>query len=506
MPHTTLEFIIRRGNDAQLVADATLTSTASVASVRLTDAAPVVLDRIALCALALDPLAYGRQLGAQLFAAPTLRAAWLTARAYAATGTLQLRLCLPQDSAELHALRWECLCDPEDDQPFALHERMRLVRTIPSGDLTPVTLPSRPQLQALVAIANPSNLAAYGMAEVDVDGEAARIREALGSIPTVFLGDHSAAQGRATLTNVISQLRQTPTLVFLVAHGTISDGGPYLCLETEDGQVDWIEGAELTNAIARLTTRPQLIVVASCRSAGSGYDETLNALGPALASIGVPAVLGFQGDVALSTVRRLLPTLISELQRDGQLDRALAAARTALAPQGTWWQAVVWLRTDGRLWDTNTHDPRTQERLHLQALVRSHSDLIGAKLARFVGRAAEIVDIDAQIAALSPSGGYLIVQGRAGQGKSSILAAIIARDLRAQMEQPAPAPHDSQAFGNLERTVGVEWVPHHFIPYEPGREYQVNLLRDLNARLCLRYDLPRFYADSTSLPALKDYL
>jgi hypothetical protein len=55
--------------------------------------------------------------------------------------------------------------------------------------------------------------------------------------------------------------------------------------------------------------------------------------------------------VALSTVKILLPALITELRRDGRIDRALAAARVALeAKQRPWWQAVLWLRTDGRLW------------------------------------------------------------------------------------------------------------------------------------------------------------
>lgn len=44
---------------------------------------------------------------------------------------------------------------------------------------------------------------------------------------------------------------------------------------------------------------------------------------------------------------KLLPTLITELRRDGQIDRALAAARGALGDKRPWWQAELWLRTDG---------------------------------------------------------------------------------------------------------------------------------------------------------------
>jgi hypothetical protein len=126
---------------------------------------------------------------------------------------------------------------------------------------------------------------------------------------------------------------------------------PYLWLEREDGAVDHIAGAAFVSAVERLGVRPLFLALLSCQSGGRGYGDTLCALGPQLARAGVPSVLGFQGDVALSTVKILLPALITELRRDGRIDRALAAARVALeAKQRPWWQAVLWLRTDGRLW------------------------------------------------------------------------------------------------------------------------------------------------------------
>lgn len=45
----------------------------------------------------------------------------------------------------------------------------------------------------------------------------------------------------------------------------------------------------------------------------------------------------------------------------------------------------------------------------------------------------------------------------------------------------------------------------HFIPFSPGLDHQVGLLRNLIARLCLTYGLPDFYAVSDSRPALRDY-
>lgn len=94
MPHTTFELTIRRLRDGSLSADARLTSAASAATSTLASGVPVVLDELALLVASGDPAIYGTLLSDQLFADASLRDAWLKARAYAATGDLQLRLNL----------------------------------------------------------------------------------------------------------------------------------------------------------------------------------------------------------------------------------------------------------------------------------------------------------------------------------------------------------------------------------------------------------------------------
>jgi len=87
---TTVELTIRRLPDDSLGADAWHTSATSAATATLAANIPVALDQAALNAHILDPVAYGRELSAQLFADPRLRHTWLKARAYAADDTLQL--------------------------------------------------------------------------------------------------------------------------------------------------------------------------------------------------------------------------------------------------------------------------------------------------------------------------------------------------------------------------------------------------------------------------------
>ncbi|MEI7770245.1 MAG: tetratricopeptide repeat protein [Chloroflexales bacterium] len=372
MPQTTIELKIRTLPDGSRYADVRLTSDQSAAPIILADHRPVVFDAETLRAALNAPDTYGRLLFKQFFADQQLRNAWINAYAYAASGDLQLRLNLDAADPTLHDLRWETLHDPEKGQPIALHERVLLARTLDSPDRTPVVIPLRPALRALVIVSNPSDLERFNLAEIDVDGEVGRARAALSDIPVTILGDHAEAAGRATLANLAAQLRDSPPIVLLIAHGTLATGEPTLWLEQDDGTAHTVAGTDFIQAIERLAVRPMLLALLSCQSGGRGYDDTLRALGPRLAVIGVPAVLGFQGNVAINTLKTLLPTLLTELRRDGWIDRSLAAARAALGAQQPWWQAVLWLRTDGRLWAERqgTTLESAMERFH--AMPRDH--------------------------------------------------------------------------------------------------------------------------------------
>ncbi|MBX0330691.1 hypothetical protein K2Z83_23830, partial [Oscillochloris sp. ZM17-4] len=180
MPDAELEIAIRRQGDGY-AADARFSSPAH--DVLPAADVPLALDLAALLALSHDPEEYGRQLTAALFSDPRLRAAWQQARAVAQQlSVLRLRLRLDITAPELHALRWELLRDPENDEPLALSERVRLSRYLESRDFTPLNIPLRPDLRALVVVASPSDLGRFQLAEIDVDGEVARAQAALGDM------------------------------------------------------------------------------------------------------------------------------------------------------------------------------------------------------------------------------------------------------------------------------------------------------------------------------------
>ncbi|WP_161569202.1 CHAT domain-containing protein [Candidatus Oscillochloris fontis] len=309
---------------------------------------PIPLDAVALRALTTIPDAYGVALTAMVFA-PALREGWQRVRGFADAGQpVRVRLVLMGDDG-LHAIRWELLRDPVDSTPLASSERTPLSRFMDTASLAEVQAPAKPTLHAVIAVANP-DLHKYQMAQVDVAAEVQRAQRGLGDLRATIL-DGREGRPLASLASIAAALREEVSILYLVCHGTLTKGEPYLFLEMDgSGAYQPTAGAALVQKITALTRRPLLVVLASCQGAGDTY-AMLAALGPQLARAGVGAVIAIQGNVPMTLVSQLTPRLFTELRRDGQIDRALAAARAALHQYPDWWMPTLWMAVrDGALW------------------------------------------------------------------------------------------------------------------------------------------------------------
>jgi len=324
---------------------------------------PTVFDVEALRAVSLDPQQYGQLLTSALFADAQVRRRFADARAQARTHRipLRLRLALDPEDATLHGLRWEWLQDPDSGGFLALSERVLLSRYLLGGTGEPILLPDGQHLRALVVIADPSDLSRFGLAPVDVAAEQQRIATALGSIAHTLLA--SGTPTPPTIANLLGALRDGYELLIIVAHGSLQGGIPYLWLEQADGRADQVAGSLLRERLDNAQHRPQLAILAACEGAGSDDDsDPLAALGPLLVAAGVSAVVAMQGKVSIAAVSALLPTLLSELRREGRIDQAMAAARLAAEREhADWWRPTLTMRVrDGRLWHcaASAHSPR----------------------------------------------------------------------------------------------------------------------------------------------------
>ena len=299
----------------------------------------------------IDPDSYGRKLTADLFADNEFRSAFLDARHDSDSHEGErLRLRLGIFAPELHKLRWETLCDPQEGTRLTASQRVLFSRYLSSQDRRRVKLRSQSDVRALVCIANPGNLAEYQLAPIDVETEMKLVRSGLGSIPITEL----AGNGHATLSNLSRELRNDFDILYLVCHGAFEGGKTKLYLENEeDGKVRLVDGVELITCINEMREPPRLALLVVCQSANLQVNEegALVSLGPGLTAAGVPAVIAMQGNITMRTVKSFVPAFFDALQKYGRIDRAMAEARGIVSKETDNWMPALFMELkSGRIW------------------------------------------------------------------------------------------------------------------------------------------------------------
>jgi hypothetical protein len=324
------------------------------------EAGKAVFDFPALASLRDETSAYGTCLSKALFADPRVLTSYTDALAKATDDgqpvPLRLRLDIDIDEQELHALRWELLCDPISGAPLANNQRILFSRYLRSASLAPVQRRTRSSMRALVVVASPADLANYApedepLQPLNLETELALAGEALGDM----LKDRLVGKGNATLEKLVTRLRDPDgwDIVYIACHGALVKGRALLYLEDVDGNTDVVPGTELASEVARLLKIPRLIVLASCQSAGSGKRGAVAAIGPLLAREGVPAVLAMQGKITIETASQFMKRFFEELDIDGQVDRSVAVARGEVqrSDRPDAWMPVLFTRLQsGSIW------------------------------------------------------------------------------------------------------------------------------------------------------------
>ena len=306
----------------------------------------------------LDFEEYGVTLSAQVFSNQVARDHFIRFSSDALDNVrdLRIRVVVTDEAAELHQVLWETLREPLQGQRLSTMDRVWLTRHILSTDMRPTSVEEREKIRALVVVSNPTDLGNYKLAAIDTQGEINRAKEALTPTQVTELSPPAA-----TLNNLLAGIRDGADIIYLACHGILAQGEPILFLQKEDGSADKVKGKEFILRLGELHKLPRLIVLASCQSAGSGHEKALTALGPLLASIGIPAVLAMQGNISMETVKQFAPEFFRELTRHGQIDHALAVARSMVQSRHDFWVPVLFLRSEsGKLWTLVRSRPSTR--------------------------------------------------------------------------------------------------------------------------------------------------
>ena len=289
--------------------------------------------------------AYGQLLTDGLFQDEAARDNYKEARNAAEDfkADLRFRIAIDSKAVELHALRWETLRDPIPPNECLTTRRSVLFSRylLSKGDWESDRPRARQDLRALVAVADPADLEPKEFPPVKAKEWHAMIGEALGT--DIRVDELGTPEKAATLDAIAGALERADyDILVLVAHGYLeANGTPRLWLEDvvpADTGKGWAgtlaSGVDLANRVGALARdrKPRLVVLCCCESAGSGELrgndwDMLAALGPRLAAVGVPAVVAMQGLIPMDMARKFLKTFFEKIQFDGQVDRAITAAR-----------------------------------------------------------------------------------------------------------------------------------------------------------------------------------
>ena len=273
------------------------------------------------------------------------------------------------------------------------------------------TSPAGGELRAVIAIANPSNVANFipgpiPLGNIQVADEIKRASEALADIDIVLpvlSGETGDPSCRATRDNLLEALRKDIHLLYLVCHGQITEHGrPQLLLEKADGKVDLVDGTVFASDVASLDRVPAFVVLCSCQSAGRdhlGYATTDEPDEPRMESTAEPllasrprwhgpastVVLGMQGNVTMTTAATFLSEFFSQLKVDGIPARAMAEARLSVRDKDDWYMPVLYSRLKrGSAWYKprfGGQEARLFANLHTRIRARQCVPIIGSGLA-----------------------------------------------------------------------------------------------------------------------------
>ncbi|MBI1880288.1 MAG: CHAT domain-containing protein [Chloroflexi bacterium] len=277
----------------------------------------------------------GERLFNWLLADERLKTAWAEVRGQSPQRRIRLRL----DTAapELHAIPWELLRDigpgltpqtlaADTDTPFSRYLAGQW-RSSPPIFNRPIKL--------LIAIANPSNLAEYGLAPLDIEAERQLLTEAVSGLAHKQL-QLTFLKPPVTLSALETELKRGYHLLHLVGHGFFNQqrGQAVLYLANKDNRVKRISESALAGLLARQEKSLRLVFLAGCQTASRSPADAFRGFAPQLIEAGVPAVVAMQDLVSVAAAREFTGVFYRQLLQHGQVDLAGNEARSALLAAG----------------------------------------------------------------------------------------------------------------------------------------------------------------------------
>ncbi len=277
-----------------------------------------------------DPAADGERLFRWLVNS-SVKEAW--DQATGVDGRCRIRLRIDATAPELHTIPWELLRRPASPGVPA-QDLAAAVKTPFSRFPALPTAPGRQivdeKLRVLVAIADPTNLADYGLASIDRAVEIATLEAATASLPV----DLTVLPVPCSLPAIEAALRRDYHVLHFVGHGIYKEqAGAALYLAGDDNCVKITYAGDIAAMFNRLAGKDsplQLVFLGSCQTASTSPADAFRGLAPQLLQAGIPAIVAMQDLVPVDTARAFAATFYSQLLQHGVVDLAANQARASL--------------------------------------------------------------------------------------------------------------------------------------------------------------------------------
>lgn len=268
--------------------------------------------------------------------------AYRTSRAVALAQGENLQLRLRLTDPKLAAIPWETLYDRTNRSYVCRKDS--LIRQIPSADSRLPLVRTLP-LRTLAMVSSPSRLE-----PIDVEGERARLEQALapqirsGLIRLEWLEEvtweslhTSLLSGRWHMIHFIGHSR----------YDAETDQGE-LAFCAAGGRTDWVGADSLADLIDEAEPAPRLVVLNSCASGATGFNELYSGTASALVRNGVDAVVAMQFSISDGAALAFATGFYAALAFGRTIDDATRSGRIAILGMGRdtleWVTPVLCLR------------------------------------------------------------------------------------------------------------------------------------------------------------------
>lgn len=308
-------------------------------------------------ALESEPDAYGHELfnallpeGSDLYRG--FREAALAAEL--SKSRLRFRLRLSADlPAWAHALYWELLADSDPRRgALARSPETAFSRYTALARALGEPVSGRPRL--LCVISAPSDIARFGMAEIDRSEVLGRLQASLDELSEAV--EVEILEPPATLSRLRERLmsRGGAHLLHFFGHGDSRGGGSALFLEDEQGRTKPVPEEMLAKLFLGARAL-RLVTLIACHGGAPSSQDPFSGLAGRLVEQGLPAVIAMRRAVRFETGHQFTAHFYRQLAETGRVDAAVNEARQHLylsEPRGIAWSSpVLYSRLqDGRLW------------------------------------------------------------------------------------------------------------------------------------------------------------